>query len=136
MVDNSWGDVSGQSDPTLWILLSNGDIDVSNLKYETDSEEEIDGNYAKQNEQHVTNAHPTLMDNVDGLIIDLSQIVLISPAGGQISISHTNEPDCEALAFPKEFSNGQFHFNFKREKPITVLKHNNSSLKNSNAKYA
>ena len=47
MVDNSWGDVSGQSDPTLWILLSNGDIDVSNLKYETDSEEEIDGNYAK-----------------------------------------------------------------------------------------
>ena len=94
MVDNSWGDVSGQSDPMLWILLSNGDIDVSNLKYETDSEEEIDGNYAKQNEQHVTNAHPTLMDNVDGLIIDLSQIVLISPAEGQISISHTNESDC------------------------------------------
>ena len=129
--------MSEQSDPILWNLLINGDIYVSNLKYEPDSDEEIEGNnYAKQNEQHVTNAYPTVMDNVDGLIIDPSQIVIIAPAEGQISISHTNEPDCEALAFPKEFSIGQFHFNSKREKPITVLKYNHSCLKNCNTKYA
>ena len=33
----------------------------------------------------------------------------------QIPVSHTNEPDCEALAFPKYFPAGQFHFDLKRE---------------------
>ena len=49
-VDNSWIDVSKQSDPILWNLLTSHNIDENNIKYNTDSNEEIHGNiYAKQN---------------------------------------------------------------------------------------
>ena len=76
------------------------------------------------------------MDNVDGPYIDLSQMVNIVPAEGQITVSHTNEPDWEVLAHPKEFSTDQFHCNSNREKPNTVLKYIYSRLKNHNTKYA
>ena len=46
---SSWVDVCKQSDPTLWNLLTNGDVGLSNVEYETDNNEEIDSNnYAKQ----------------------------------------------------------------------------------------
>ena len=49
-MDNSWIDVSKQSDPILWNLLTSHNIDENNIKYNTDSNEEIHGNiYAKQN---------------------------------------------------------------------------------------
>ena len=103
VVDNSWVDVSEQRDSILWNLVTHSDSSESNVKNEADSDGEIKGNmYAKKNELFVTNAQPTVMYNLDGLNIDLSQrVVNIAPAEDQISVSHTNQPDCEALAFPK-----------------------------------
>ena len=50
VVHNSLVDVSEQSDP----LLTNNYAGGSDMEYETDSDEEIEGkNYAKQNEQGV-----------------------------------------------------------------------------------
>ena len=91
----------------LWNLLTSDNIDESNIKYNTDSNEEIHGNiYAKQNKHCETNADPTIMRNLDGLI---------APAEGQILVSYTNKPNYEALAFPKKFLTRQFHCNFKTE---------------------
>ena len=124
VVGNSWVDVSEKSYPILWNPLTNDDIDEINVKYKTVSDDEIDGNmYAKQNKQRVTNARPTVMHNLDCPNIDPCQIVNMAPAEGQIPESHKNEPDFEALSFPKEFLTGQFHLNFKRKKLITVLKY-------------
>lgn len=83
----------------------------------------MEGNYARQNEQCVTNAYPTIIHNVDGPYIDPSQIVSVALAEYQKTLSHTNDPDREVLACPKELSIGQFHFKFKREKTITVLEY-------------
>lgn len=47
----------------------------------------------------------------------------IALAEYQKTLSHTNDPDREVLACPKELSIGQFHFKFKREKTITVLEY-------------
>ena len=55
------------------------------------------------------------------------KIQVIDPADGQI---HINEPERETLVFSKEFSTDQFHFNFKREKLITLLKYIHSRIKN------
>lgn len=65
VIDNSQVDESEESYPTLWNLLTNNDIDVSNMEYETGSDQEVESNnYTKQNQQCVTNAHPTIMHNV------------------------------------------------------------------------
>ena len=55
----------------------------------------------------VANIHPNVMRNP-------SQTVNIAPADVQIVVSDTNEPDCEALAFRKEFLTNEFHFNLKK----------------------
>lgn len=53
----------------------------------------------------------------------------IALAEYQKTLSHTNDPDREVLACPKELSIGQFHFKFKREKTITVLEYIHSRWK-------
>ena len=79
-------------------------------------------NYAKHSEECVTNAHLIVMHNLDGPNIYPSQIVNIALAEGQIPVSHTNEPDCEAIASPKEFSICQFYFNIKRGNQLLCRK--------------
>ena len=76
------------------------------------------------------------MHNLDGPNMDPSQIVNIDPTDFQIPVSHANEPDCEVLAYRKEFLTEQFPFNFKREKLITMLEYSYSWWKNCNMKYA
>ena len=99
VVNDSWINVSEQSDPMLWDLLTNDGIDKSNDKYGTDFDEEIEAtNNAKQSEQCVTNANLTGIYDLDRPHIDRSQIVNISPAEDQMSLSHTNEPDCTSLS--------------------------------------
>ena len=46
---------------------------------------------------------PTVMHNIDRPNKFSSEIVNIAPVEGQISVSFTSEPNCEALAFPKEY---------------------------------
>ena len=60
-------------------------------------------NYAKQNDQFVSNAETTVMHNLDSPKIDSSQIVNVAPEEAQIPVYHINEPDCEALGFTKSF---------------------------------
>ena len=43
------------SDPILWNLQTNDDIDESNVKYGNDTDKELEGsNYTKQNEKRIT----------------------------------------------------------------------------------
>ena len=104
----------------LWNLLTSDDIDEINVRCETDIGEEMESSTAKKNEQCVTNAHATVMHDLAGPNIALSQIVNCAPVEGQIPVSHTNEPDCKVLPFPKEFPTCKFHFDFKRENPLLV----------------
>ena len=84
---------------------------VDNNNEMTGSDEDIEGNlHSKEQEQRLSNPHSTVMHNEDGPNIDLNEIISIAPGEGQISISHSSEPNCEALAFPDIFSTGQFHF--------------------------
>ena len=137
LLDDSWVNVSEKNDPALWNILTSDNIEKKEVSSEMDTDEELDRNsHSKEKEQHITNAHPTVLHDIHGPNIDPSQILSIAPGEGQIPVSHINEPDCEALAFPKEFSTGQFHFNYKRERPITVLKYIHSRLKNCNKKYS
>ena len=56
---------------TLWSLLSSDGNCVSDMKYETDNDEEIENNnYVKQNEQCVSTTHATVMNDLDGPLID------------------------------------------------------------------
>ena len=50
VADNVWADVSEQSDPMWRNLQTSDDIDESSIEYEADSDEEIEGNFVKQNE--------------------------------------------------------------------------------------
>ena len=51
-------------------------------------------------------------------------IQVVDPADDQI---HTNELECETLAFSKEFSTDQFHFNFKRKTDYSAEIHSFSN---------
>ena len=46
----------------------------------------------------------TAMHNIDRPNKFSSEIVNIAPVEGQIPVSFTSEPNCEALAFPKEYT--------------------------------
>ena len=48
------------------------------------------------------------MPNLDGPNMDPSQIVNIDPTDFQIPVSHANEPDCEVLAYRKNFQLNNF----------------------------
>ena len=57
----------------------------------------------------------TNMHNIDGPNINLDEIINVAGEGeGQILVSYSNEPNCEALAFPDHLSTGQFHHNYNR----------------------
>ena len=83
VVYNSWVDVREQRVPILWNLLTSDGTGVSNMEYEANN------SYVKQNEQCVTTADPTVMDNLNVLRMDPRQIVNIAPTEGQIPVSHT-----------------------------------------------
>ena len=92
MIHNLWVDVSEQNDSIFWNLLTNDDINKGNVKYKTDIDEEREGNeYVKENEQCVTNAHPTESFNLEGPNVDPSKIATIALTGGTIPVSLTNE---------------------------------------------
>ena len=69
------------------------------------------------NEQCVTNTHPTVMHNLDSPNIDSS------PNIDRKHFSCGGSESCIPQKFSKEFSTDQFQVNFEREKAITVLKY-------------
>ena len=44
IVDNDWKNVSEQSDPEFWKLLMNGNSKEFNIDYQTDSDDDTEGN--------------------------------------------------------------------------------------------
>ena len=137
IIEDSWANVSEQTEPELWNLLTNENAGKNDNGEMTDSDEDIEGNvFSKEREQRLSNPHPTVMHNVDGPNIDMNEIINVAPGEGQIPVSHSNEPDCEALAFPDLFSTGKFHYNYKREVAITPSKYIHSRLKNCDKRYS
>ena len=57
------------------------------------------------------NCFPTALQRVDGPSIDNNKILNIALSEGQIPVSARSEPKWEPLAFPKEFSTVEYHFN-------------------------
>ena len=96
IVDNDWKNVSEQSDPELWKLLTSENDQEFNTDEQTDSDDNVEGNNKlKERETKMSPLpFPTVTHNIDG------EIVNIAPGEGQIPVSFTSEPNWEALAFP------------------------------------
>ena len=73
---------------------------------------------------------PTVLDNIEGASVSPAQVLNEAPGEGQIPVSFTTEPNWEALAYPKDFSYGRFHFgDTTREVPITPSQYVHARLK-------
>ena len=103
-INMSWENVSQESDPRLWNILTDenrkdveGEID--------DSDEDIEGNdHAYENEvQDSVLLLLTVLHSIEGPSVFPAQFLNIAPGEGQIPVSFATEPNWEALAFPKDF---------------------------------
>ena len=137
-IDSEWEDLSEQSDPELWRLLTDENTSTSKNDEQTDSDDNIEGNdHLKEKEIKMSSVpFPTVMHNIDGPNISPSEIVNIAPGEGQIPVSFTSEPDWEALSFPKNYSTGKNHYNEKREIHITPSKYVHARLKCCDDRFA
>ena len=73
---------------------------------------------------------PTILHNIEGPSVFTAQVLNIAPGEGQIPVSFTTESNWEALAFPKDFPYGRFHFgDTTREMPITPSQYIRARLK-------
>ena len=133
-IDESWANVSKDNDPETWDMLTNPNAACEN--YETDSDEELERNGRELEKKTTTNAFPTALQNKEGPEIDTNEILNIAPGEGQIPVSVRSEPDWEALAFPKEFSTGDFHYNHPRDIKITPIQYVQTRLKCSDNRFA
>ena len=138
IVDNNWKNVSEQSDPEFWKLLTNDNGKEFNIGDQTDSDDHIEGiNKLKEREMKMSSMpFPTVMHNIDGPNISSSEIVSIALGEGQIPVSFTSEPNWEALAFPKEYSTGIYNVNQDRDNPITLPKYVHARLKCCDDRFA
>ena len=92
-IDDTWEDLSEESDPGLWNILTDENAKPQND--ETDSDDEIEGNdHAYEKEKRMSSVpFPTALHNVDGPNISADEIVNIAPGEGQIPVSFTSEPN-------------------------------------------
>ena len=137
-VDTAWEDLSEQSDPELWRLLTDENTTSSKNDDQTDSDDNIEGNnHLKEKERKMSSVpYPTVMHNIDGPNISPSEIVNIAPGEGQIPVSFTSEPDWEALSFPKDYSTGKNHYNEERKVHISPSKYVHARLKCCDDRFA
>ena len=136
-VDNSWENVSQESDPELWDLLTNENAKPDKPDI-IDSDEEIEGNNTALEKEKIDNAcpFPTALHNVNGSTVNQGDVLNIAPGEGQIPVSFTQEPDWEPLAFVKEFPYGKGHFNEKRRVKITPSQYVHARLKCADDRFA
>ena len=101
IVDNDWKNVSEQSDPEFWKLLTDDNGKKINIDYQTDSDDDVEVNNKLKERKTETPSlpFPTVMHNIDGPNVSSSEIVNIAPGKGHIPVSFTSEPNWEALAF-------------------------------------
>ena len=136
-IHDTWENVSQDSDPELWELLTN-----ENAKPDTadliDSDEEIERNdHTLERESRESNVpHPTVLHNENGTNVSSGEVLNVAPGEGQIPVSFSSEPDWEALAFIKEFSLGRYHFNEERPVRITPSQYVHTRLKCADDRFA
>ena len=84
IVDNDWKNVSEQSDPEFWQLLTNDNGKEFNIDDQTDSDDDIECNnkLKKRGMKMSSLPFPTVMHNIDGPNIFSSEIVNIAPGEG------------------------------------------------------
>jgi hypothetical protein len=133
-IDETWENVSKATDPETWNLLTNPDAEP--LSDETDSDEEMAHNSREISKTSSGNYFPTALHNNDGPDIDACQILNVAPGEGQIPLNTRAEANWEALAFPKEFSTGKFHYNHPRDVNITPIQYVQTRLKGSDNRFA
>ncbi len=138
LIDAQWEIVSERSDPELWNLLTDENAISLQSDDQTDSDENIEGNNCIKEKQKNMSAvpHPTVMHNIDGPNISASEIINIAPGEGQIPVSFTSEPNWEALAFVKNYSTGENHYNEERKIHITPSKYVHARLKCCDDRFA
>ena len=141
-IDNEWGDLSEQSDPVLWKLLTDKNTDMNakepNNSDQTDSDDDIEGDdkFKERELNESSLPFPTVICNFDGPNISPSEIVNIAPGEGQIPVPFTLEHNSEALAFPENYSTGRNHFSEEREIPITPSEYVHARLKCCDDRFA
>ena len=81
---------------------------------------------------------PTVIHNIDGANIFVSEIVNMAPVEGQIPVFFffISEPNWKVFAFPEEYSTGINHFNENRNNPITPSKYVHAGLKCCDDRFA
>ena len=134
-ISNDWETISKSTDPELWDLLTKDDTDF--VVHNSD-DENSDSLLERQTEQiHKEGApNPTVMHDIDGASVSIDKIIDVAPGEGHIPVSLHVEPDCEALAFPRHFPDGKFHFNYTREKPLSISKYIHARLKCCDSRFA
>ena len=133
-IDNSWESLSKDSDPVTWNMLTNPEADI--LSDETDTEDELENTRQTLEKRTTMNCFPTALQRVDGPSIDTNEILNIAPSEGQIPVSARSEPNWEPLAFPKEFSTGEYHFNHPRDIKLTPVQYVQTRLKCSDTRFS
>lgn len=103
---------------------------------ETDSDEEMAQNSREISKNSSENYFPTALHNTDGPDIDACEILNVAPGEGQIPVNTKSETNWEALAFPKEFSTGKYHYNHPRDIEITPIQYVQARLKCSDNRFA
>ena len=101
----------------MWKLLTDKNAGESNNRDQTDSDDDVEGNY-KIKEIELKESSSTFLAvtyNIDGPNISPSKIVNIAPGEGQILVSFTSEPNWEALAFAKDYYTRRNQFIEERE---------------------
>ena len=83
-IDNKWENLSEQSDPVLWGLLTNKDARDFNNSDQTDSDDDIEDN-DKFKERIEGVFFATVMYNVGGQNIPPSEFVNVAPVKGQLN---------------------------------------------------
>ena len=133
-ISNNWEKLSESSDPELWELLTSENASASAENSDTNTDSDDEREHEQLHKEGIAN--PTVMHHIDGPNVSLNKIVGIAPGEGQIPVSLWSEPNCEALSFPKHFPDGKFHFNYPREKPITLSKYIHTRFKSCDARFA
>ena len=104
-IDNEWEDLSEESGPVLWKLLTNANARESNNNDQTVSDDDDAEDYHKFKEGELegsSSPFPTIMYNFNKPNISPSEIVNIAPVECQVSVSFTSKPNWEELAFPRK----------------------------------
>ena len=135
--NETWENESEQTDPELWNLLTNKNAETNDSDIETDSDDEIEDNKLNETEkQSPSVSFPTALHNINGPNITPEQVINIAPGEGQTPISHYNEENWEALAFPKHYAHGINHFGSFRDIPLTPSKYAHVRLKSIDDRFS